>query len=29
VQVLHVGLSAILLSLTWLWWFASGKKPLD
>jgi cytochrome c oxidase assembly protein subunit 15 len=26
VQVLHVGLSAILLSLTWLWWFASGKK---
>ena len=27
VQVLHVGLSAILLSLTWLWWFASGKKP--
>jgi cytochrome c oxidase assembly protein subunit 15 len=27
VQVLHVGLSAILLSLVWLWWFASGKKP--
>lgn len=25
VQVLHVGLSAILLSLLWLWWFATGK----
>ena len=27
VQVLHVGLSAILLSLVWLWWFAASKKP--
>ena len=26
VQVLHVGLSAILLSLLWIWWFATRKN---
>lgn len=27
VQVLHVGLSAILLSLLWIWWYATRKNP--
>lgn len=28
VQVLHVGLSAVLLTLTWLWWFGAGGLQL-
>jgi heme A synthase len=25
VQVLHVGLAAVLLTLVWLWWFGLGR----
>lgn len=29
VQVLHVGLAAILLSLTWLWWFGLARRQAE
>ena len=29
VQVLHVGLAAVLLTLVWLWWFGLSRKPAN